>query len=269
MEIDELKESINNLNNTINNLKESINLKDDQINTIKDSLKLKEDQIKTLESSLNLKEDKILALEKTLELKEEQINTTSLNSEKDKEIKDLQKELKLLNDELTKADEEIGRLELENEKLKEGHSDSSNSKIIDYTNIEILKEVILKQMRDILQNALHSVTIIVPNISDLQELHLYEVRAGINMKVCCEIDPEVEEQIDQLEEYESLDNITVKNFLGSDRYVILRDGEELFLAFKGKNESNHLAFHTRDAAHIRIFNSLVMEAWLRSRAFSS
>ncbi|MHA1257758.1 MAG: hypothetical protein ACTSPS_19405 [Promethearchaeota archaeon] len=228
MEIDELKESINNLNNTINNLKESINLKDDQINTIKDSLKLKEDQIKTLESSLNLKEDKILALEKTLELKEEQINSTTLNNEKDKKIKDLQKEIELLNNELTKADEDLGRMELEIEKLKKGHSDSSNSKIIDYTNIEILKEVLLKQMRDILQKSLHSVTIIVPNISDLQELHLYEVRAGINMKVCCEIDPEVEEQIDQLEEYESLDN---------------------------KN--------------IRIFNSLVMEAWLRSRPFSS
>ena len=59
MEIDELKETISNLNNTINNLKESINLKDDQINTIKDSIKLKEDQIKTLDSSLNLKEEKI------------------------------------------------------------------------------------------------------------------------------------------------------------------------------------------------------------------
>ena len=154
-------------------------------------------------------------------------------------------------------------------KLKEIQSDSSNSTIIDYTNIEIRKEVILKKMEEILQNALHSVTIIVPNISDLQELHLYEVRAGINMKVCCEIDPEIEEQLDQLVEYESLDNITIKNFLGSDRYVILRDGEELLLSFKGKNDSNHLAFHTRDAAHIRIFNSLVMEAWLKSRTFSS
>ena len=262
------EENINNLNNTINNLKESINLKDDQLNTIKDSMKLKEDQIKTLESSINLKEDKILALEKTLKLKEEQISNASLNSEKDKEIKDLQKELELLNNELTKADEDLERLELENEKLKEGHSDSSNSKIIEYTNIDISKEVILKKMREILQNALHSVTITVPNIHDLQELKIYEVRAGINMKICCEIDPEIEEQIDILEEHESLDNISVRNFIGSDRYVILRDGEELFLGFKGVNDSNHLAFHTRDAAHIRIFNSLVMEAWLRSRPLS-
>lgn len=268
MEIDELKESINNLNNTINNLKESINLKDDQINTIKDSMKLKEDQIKTLESSLNLKEDKILELEKTLKLKEEQINSASINSEKDKEIKDLQKEIGLLNNELTKADEEIERLELEIKKLKEGHSDSSNSNIIDYTNIDISKEEILKKMKDILQNALHSVTITVPNISDLQELHLYEVRSGINVKLMCEIDPEIEEQFDLLEEYESLDNFSVKNFLGSDRYVILRDGEELLLSFKGTNDSNHLTFHTRDAAHIRIFNSLVMESWLRSRPLS-
>jgi len=207
-------------------------------------------------------------LEKTLELKEEQINSTSLNSEKDKEIQELQKELELLNNELTKADEDLERLELENEKLKEGHSDSSNSKIIEYTNIEISKEVILKKMREILQNALHSVTITVPNIHDLQELKIYEVRAGINMKISCEIDPEIEEQIDILEEHESLDNISVRNFIGSDRYVILRDGEELFLGFKGVNDSNHLAFHTRDAAHIKIFNSLVMEAWLRSRPLS-
>ena len=262
------EENINNLNNTINNLKESINLKDDQLNTIKDSMKLKEDQIKTLESSINLKEDKILALEKTLKLKEEQLSNASSNSEKDKEIKDLQKELELLNNELTKADEDLERLELENEKLKVGHSDSSNSKIIEYTNIDISKEVILKKMREILQNALHSVTITVPNIHDLQELKIYEVRAGINMKISCEIDPEIEEQIDILEEHESLDNISVRNFIGSDRYVILRDGEELFLGFKGVNDSNHLAFHTRDAAHIKIFNSLVMEAWLRSRPLS-
>lgn len=269
MEIDELKETIDKLNNTISNLKESIILKDDQINTIKDSMRLKEDQIKTLESSLNLKEDKILALEKSIILKEEQINIASSDSVNVKEIKELQKEIELLNNELSKADEDLERLEIENEKLKKGNSDSSISKIIDYTIIDIRKEEILKKMKNILDNALHSVTITVPNIIDSQELHLYEVRAGINVKVCCEIDPENEEQLDILEELESLDNISVRNFIGSDRYVILRDGEELFLGFKGIKESNHLAFHTRDAAHIQIFRTLVMESWLRSRPFSS
>ncbi len=271
MEVDELKGSINNLNNTINNLRDSINLKDDQIKIIKDSMNLKDNQIKTLESSLKFKEEKIETLEKTIKLKEEQIRSTAIKvnadllEEKNKEIEDLQKEIEILNGELTKADEDLERLELENEKLKKKTDNSSDSKIIDFSSLVISKSEIIEKMREILQNALHSVTIAVPNINELQELYLYELRSSVNLKISCEINPGNEEDAELLEEYESLDNISIRNFKGSDRYVLVRDGEELLFAAIGNNESNHLAFHTKDPAHIRIFNSLVMETWLRSR----
>jgi chromosome segregation ATPase len=272
METEDLKTKIKTLYDTINNLKDSLNLKNDQLNTMQSTLNLKDEQIKTLENSLKLKEEKIDTLEKTVKLREEEIKSTAdstvdkvLIDEKEKKIEDLQKEIEILNDELSKSDEEIEQLELENEKLKEASSSSSDSKIIDFSNIVISKSEIIEKMREILQKALHSVTIVVPTITDLQDLYLYEVRSSVNMKISCEINPGIEENTELLDEYESLDNISLRNFEGSDRYVIIRDGEELLLSVIGKSEDNHLVFHTSDSAHIKLLNSLTMEAWLRSR----
>lgn len=272
MELEDLNNKIDALETNINNLKDSIKLKDDQIETMKDSIKLKEDQINTLKSSLNIKEEKILTLEKTLKLKEDQIQLASDSSidesvlaEKDKQIEELQKEIDILNGELAKSDEDLEQLELENEKLRSAISDSSNSKIIDSTKTKISKPEIIEKMREILKNALSKVMISVPNINDLQDLYLYEMRASVNIKISCKIDPEIAEEVDLLEEFESLDNISLRNFEGGDRYIIVRDGEELMLAVVGGNEDNHLVFHTKDPNHITLFNSIIMEGWLRGR----
>jgi len=272
MEVNGIKEKIKTLYDTINNLKDSITLKEDQLSTLTSTLKLKDEQIKTLESSLKVKKEKIGALEKTVKLKEEELKSTADSTvnkdvlvEKEKKIEELQKEIEILNDELSKSDEEIEQLELENEKLKEKNSSSSDSKIIDFSNISISTSEIIEKMREILQKALHSVTIVVPSITDLQDLYLYELRSSVNMKISCGINPGIEENANLLEEYESLDNISLRNFQGSDRYIIIRDGEELMLGVIGKNENNHLVFHTSDPSHIKLFNSLVMEGWLRSR----
>ncbi len=123
---------------------------------------------------------------------------------------------------------------------------------------------IVEKMREILQKALHNVTIVVPSITDLQELRLYEVRSSVNIKIACLINPGEEEHASLLQEFESLDNVAIRSFEGEDRYVLVRDGEELLFGAVGKSD-NALAFHTRDASHIRLFNSLVMEGWLRSR----
>lgn len=274
MEIDDLKgklsnaeNNINTLNDTIRNLKESITLKDDQLNTIKGSISLKDDQINTLSSSLKLKEEKIVSLEKTLDAKSTETSSVNaeLIAEKDKKIEELQKEIELLNDELSKADEDLETLELENEKLKKAFSESAVTKIPDFTEVDIKKSEIMDKMREILKNATHSVTIAVPNINDLQELYLYELRSSVNLKISCEINPSIEGHAELLDEYESLDNMAIRNYDGSDRYVLLKDGDELLFAVMGKNESNHLVIHTRDSAHIRLLSSLVMDAWLRSR----
>lgn len=256
----------------IENLKSSLSLKDDQIKTIKSSMDLKEEQVQTLDNSLKIKNEKIKTLEKSISLKEEQLKELASSTveknlfiEKNRKIENLQEKLKILSGELEKADEDLESLEAENEKLRNNLASASGPKIIDWTDIEITKKDILKKMRDILNKALHNITIAVPDIKDLQELHLYEVRSSVNMKISCLIDPSLQEDAELLEEFESLDNISIRLYEEKDRLVIDRDGEELLFAIIGKNENNNLVIHTRDSKHQRLLRSLVMEGWLRSR----
>jgi len=256
----------------IENLKSSLSLKDDQIKTIKSSMDLKEEQVETLEYSLKIKNVKITTLEKSINLKEEQLKDLTSSTvekniliEKDKKIENLQEKLKILNGELETADEDLEALESENEKLRNNLASESGPKIVDWTDIEISKADILKKMRDILTKALHNITIAVPDIKDLQELHLYEVRSSVNMKVSCSIDPSLEEDAELLEEFGSLDNISIRLYEQKDRFVIDRDGAELFFGIIGENENKNLVIHTRDSKQQRLLRSLVMEGWLRSR----
>ncbi|MFX1495271.1 MAG: hypothetical protein ACFFBZ_13375 [Promethearchaeota archaeon] len=256
----------------IDNLQKSMKLKEDQIQTLKDSLELKSEQVNTLDSSVKIKDEKIEALEKSIELREKRIKTlvdTTVDKdalvENKKLVDDLEKKLEILNNELITADEDLEAMETENEKLRNQLAAVSGAKIIDWTDIEIPKSRILEKMREILMKALHNVTIAVPNIKDLQELYLYEVRSSVNLKISCYIDASLEEDAELLEEFESLDNISIRMYEGEDRYVIDRDGEELLFAVIGKKDMNYLVIHTRDPKHLKLFRSLVMEGWLRSR----
>jgi chromosome segregation ATPase len=256
----------------IENLQNSMELKEDQIKTLRDSINLKSEQIKTLDSSLKIKDEKVKTLERTLMLKEEEINDVKESTvdkedlvEKNKIIEDLQGKLDILKGELEKADEDLEILETENEKLRNQIGSSSGSKIIDSTFLEIPKKMILEKMKEILMKALHNVTIVVPNIRDLQELTLYEVRSSVIIKVSTSIDITLEEDAEILEELESLDNISIRLFEADDRYVIDCDSEEVLIAIVGNEENNHLTLQTRDSKHIKLLKSLIMEAWLRSR----
>jgi len=256
----------------IQNLQHSMKLKDDQIQTLKDSLRLKGEQVETLDNSIKFKDEKIETLERTVKLKEEQLktlkNTTvdiNIITEKEKTIDDLREKLEILTGELAKADEDLEILEKENEKLRNQLAISESSKIIDWTDIEISKSDILKEMHKILMSALHNVTIAVPSIKDLQDLYLYEVRSSVNMKISCSIDPISGEDSNLLEEFESLDNISIRMYDAEDRYVLDKDGEELLLAVIGRNNNNHLVIHTKDPKHIKFYRSTIMESWLRSR----
>jgi len=256
----------------ISNLQRAMNLKEDQIKTLKDSMSLKSEQVETLDSSLKIKDEKVKTLEKSIELKEKQISVlldTRVEKanldEKDEEIEEIKEKLEILKGELTKADEDLELLEKENEKLRNQLAAASGSKIIDWTNIDIPKSKILAKMKEILMNALHNVTIAVPNIKDLQSLTLYEVRSSVNMKISCYIDPVLEEDAELLEEFESLDNISIRMYEAEDRYILDRDGEELLFAVIGNQDENHLVIHTKDSKHVKFFKSIVMEGWLRSR----
>ena len=249
-----------------------IKLKDEQVKTLENSLALKDDQIKTLENSLKIKDEKAKTLEKSIELKEEEIkkltssaiDSTTLK-EKDEKIKELRKELEILNGELAKSDEELERLELENEKLRNDQSSSIASQITDFTSVNITKNEILEKMRDILQNAISNVMIVVPSIEDLQELYLYEIRSSVNLKIACSVNPGYDEHVELLDELESLDNISLRNYERKDRYVLNRDGEELIFAAIGKSENTNMVVHTKDQKHLKLLNSLATESWIASR----
>jgi len=256
----------------INNLNTSLSLKDDQIKTMIDSMNLKEQQIDTLNKSLEIKNQKINTLETSISLKEEELKELSsstvkknLIEEKDEEIEECQQKLVILTGELEKADEDLEALEAENEKLRNNLATESDVKIIDSTFREIPKAEILKKIREILGSAVHNVTIAVLDINDLQDLHLYEVRSSVNMKIMCNIDPSLEEDAELLEELESLDNITIRLYKDRDRFLIDRDGEELLFSIVGEGENNNLVLYTKDVKHQRLLRSLVMEGWLRAR----
>ena len=249
-----------------------LRLKDEQVKTLESSLNLKDEQIKTLETSLNIKDDKTKTLEKTIDLKEDEIRKLTASSidknvlkEKDENIQNLKKEIEILNGELTKTDEDLGNLELENERLTNTQSKSTEVKIVDFTEANISKSDILKKMSEIIPNSNASLMIVTPKIEDLQELYLYEIRASVSVRVACSINPGIEEHSELLEEYESLDNITLKNYNLEDKYALGRDGEELLYGITGKTENNILVIHTKDPNHIKLLNALPTEVWIRSR----
>jgi DNA repair exonuclease SbcCD ATPase subunit len=255
----------------IETLQESIKLKDDQIKTIRESLQIKDQHIETLESSIESKKEKIRSLEKTIELKEDQIQEAKENSvqksvlrEKEQEIEELQNKVDLLEEELIKADEDLEMLEKENEKLR-SKAGSPDTKIVDYSNINIPRDEIIEQMQKVLQGAMHSVSLAVPTIMDLQDLYLYEIKSSVSIKASCWVNAGNKEHLEFLEELEGLGNISIRSYEGKDRYVLLRDGEELLFSIIGNDEANNLTFQTRDSKHINLLNSLVMETWLRSR----
>ena len=68
-----------------------------------------------------------------------------------------------------------------------------------------------------------------------------------------------------LDEFESFDNITLRTYERKDRYALIRDGEELFVAVIGNSENNHLSFYTKDSKHIRLLSPLITESWIQSR----
>ena len=268
-----------NLMNEINSLKKQlaakdnlIKLKDEMVKALENSLKSKDETIETLEKTIKIKDESVKTLEKTIALKEEEINklnssavNQNLLKEKDETIAQLQKEIEILNEELTKADEDLESLELENEKLRKAQTSSTDVEIIDFTNAKINKSEIIAKMREILENAISNVTIVVPSIEELQDLYLYELRSSVSMNIACGINPGIDEHAELLDEFESLDNISLRNYERKDRYVLTRDGEELLLAVIGKSEDNNLVIHTKDPKHFRLLNSLATESWIQSR----
>ncbi len=268
--MDKLRREFNQIKDQILQLKESLKLKNEQIKTLKESLLFKKEEAKSLRNTTQYQEAQIEKLEELVKKREEQMNSMGKSSANEAQLEEiLEKKNKIIEDLEAQADSLKQRLELKGETLielkEESQTEIHDTNIIDYTDIEIKPSEIIEKMNDILSKAINSVTIAVPNITDLEHLSLYEVKSSIAVKISCFIDLRREEHADIYREIENEGNLSIRSYDGKDQYIIMRDNEELLFAVIGKQENNHLALYTKDTEHIKALTPMVMDTWLRSK----
>jgi DNA repair exonuclease SbcCD ATPase subunit len=249
-----------------------------EIIKLKDDLKLKEEEIQTLKETLNFKTNKITDLKKTIIEKNEQIEELRrLIAQEEQQIGDLknslkngdvviekEKKIKYLENKIEKMNEELEKTKKRMEE-KESEEETTQEDIIDFTNIQIGYQEIMNKMNEILLNTLHSVNIIIPKITDLEKLSIDDIKSNLVVKISCFIDPNIKSHTEILEEIQFNDNISIRNYDRKDKFVILRDSEELLFSIIGEQESNPLTFYTQDSAHIKAITPMIMDIWLRSK----
>jgi len=161
---------------------------------------------------------------------------------------------KNLHKRLDHLEEQINKLiaNTENEEFL-----TKNNEFLDFnTN----KMELLELMKKILSNSLKNVNIIVPEITDLYHLSLYEVRSSIELNIACSIDFDNIEHQDLFNEFKGLDNIHIKNYdKERDRFALFRDGEELLWAIKTNNKDNYYAILINDDQKVSLLNHLMSD----------
>ncbi|OLS11991.1 MAG: transmembrane protein [Promethearchaeota archaeon CR_4] len=292
--VDQLESQKGNLTNQLetsklqvdlkNNQLGAIQIKDSQIAMLNESLKLKDTQIQALNDSLTMKDQQMKTLQEAVRLKDDQINQIKLTSASSQEVgaiqvqlKDRQKILEEKNAQIEDLKKEIINIKKENnllnqdleaadklsEELQKKLSDlSGSSGTLDLEKVRYTRDQIAAKFIDILNHTIHNVTIVTPSIEDLENLKLFEVKNSVSVKVACNIDGANQKHAELLAEFESLDNISIRQYDAKDRWGISRDNEELFLAAVG---DSNLVFYSRDALHLKLLNPIIMESWLRSR----
>lgn len=260
-EFDQIKEKID-------QLKESLELKDEQIKTLKESLVFKKDQVQSLKNTSNYQKSQIQKLEQMIEEREEQMKSMEKPSSNESELKEViqekDEEIQGLKTQIKDLKEKLASMEKKLEELRE-ETEIPDSNIIDYTDIEIKKAEILEKMEAILKNSINSIMICVPRITDLERLPIFDVKKSVAIKVSCSINLKRTDHADLFKEFEDRGTISIRNYEREDRYVIMRDNEELLFALVGNKDDNHLAFYTKDSKHLKQLNPVVMDTWLRSR----
>ncbi len=274
--VDTLKIEKENLETQVETLKSKIEMKDTQIETLKDTIEMKNQQIDMKNDKIDMKEEQMQAYKSSLEEKKrkiEQLKSESVEmgvfeetkskleeknaliEEKNETIQNLEEEAKMLSQDLAHADEEIERLHTEISNLKESSEQA----------VFLNPEQVKNRIREILHNSLHNVNLTVPNITDLLDLDIFEVKSSVNLKISCYIDSSDPQEEELVEEFSVFDNISLRIYDEKDRYTILADGANMFFAAKGLENDRYLTFSTQDSQHIKIFNALILETWLRAR----
>lgn len=139
--------------------------------------------------------------------------------------------------------------------------------IYDFSNLKVSKAQFLNNFKEILGRAQHRIMLTVPRITDLEDLELNSIRSSVNISVSCYVDTGMAKHLELIEEFDSFENIEIRNYKYKDRWVILRDNEELLFAAIGTGESNLLYFHTEDKTQVETLGILAMDPWIRSKNF--
>ena len=264
----EMQETFEEFKNYISQVEAQLSSKDQQLEQLQIQMDLKENQLAVIQSTVQSKDDQVAILKDSLDLKDQQIQTLNdsiaAKDQKFASLEDLQKdqsdhirEIELLKQDLDAVDALTVKLQ------KQLDESGGASATVDLEKVHYSREQVIKFMLEILGRALHNVTIITPTLTDLEELSLYEVKSSVNLKVSCFIDPKNAKHNDLVQEFESLDNISLRLHDNKDRWAISKDNDELFLAAVGKN--GNLVFYTQDPLQITMLNPLVTESWLRAR----
>ena len=167
-----------------------------------------------------------------------------------------------------KMENQLNQLNInKKESIKDHREDimSFDLRLFDFTELQITKDEFIADFKKVLKRSQHRAMIIVPTIQNIKDLEVYNVRSGVYLSIACSIEIAVEENEQLYEELKSLGNLDIRNYEERDRWVFLRDGEELLCALVGTHEDNYLVFHTTDSAHIKILSNLATDAWLKSR----
>jgi chromosome segregation ATPase len=267
-ELNALFIDIKNSYETVNSQNENFKV---QIDTLKTTLEMKDEQ-------LQMKDEQMESYSKTIDQKNTEIEnlktestnaSSSLIEEKDQLIEELQSkihtyedqiqqmenEMKLLKDDIEAADKEVEEL---NQKIKPSSTEGQNA-------IYLSRDQVIQRFRDVLKEGLHNVNLCVPYIEDLSDLDLYEIKSTVNLKIACDIDSSNGKHVELMQEFQALDNISLRVYDGHDRWTLIKDNEALLIAAVGEEMDNYLAFYTADPKQIQLFNSLAMESWLRGR----
>ena len=266
--IEGLKAQLSSKDNLITTLQSNLIAKDDQVTTISGIVRTKDEQIDTIKNSLEMKDEQIFSLKNTEEAKENELQllkqkvdsskgmvSNTFLEDKNKKIQELEKEIKLLNVDLEAADIRFEKLE---GKLKNVGSPARGEIVMN----TVTREQIVDFITDMVQRSVHNLVVTTPSIMDLAELGLYDARTSVNIKASCSVQSNTDHQ-ELLQEFEALDNITIRNFDSKDRWICLKDNEECLIVSIG--EKSNGAFFSNDHLHIKFFNALMMESWLLGR----
>lgn len=118
---------------------------------------------------------------------------------------------------------------------------------------------ILNKIKEISKRATSSILIVVPELKDIENMKLYELKLSTSIRIVCKVDYYSE----LFDELTSLKNVKIRNYEREDRYGIIRDNEEFFISIFGEDKNNLLTFYTDDTKHIQVVNTLITECWIR------